>query len=177
VCRVRDRPCVKTHTSGKCRKNNSQTRHRASCVQYDLTPRCAISSGCFYVHGRCRSFRTAWTHCSHWPDPDPTDSDRTARPPYECREHPQQAGPTCCWAPTRRSSSSRRVEGHTRGGSVWVQVIRSTPDKRHSAARLALRFGAKTCPEHLQQIHEANSQVWHRDSFWHLRSVYHEHHD
>src|SRR5215813_2469636 len=35
--------CVKTHTSAKCRKNNSPTRYRAESAQDDLAPLCAIS--------------------------------------------------------------------------------------------------------------------------------------
>jgi hypothetical protein len=31
-----DPGCVKTHTSPKCRKYNSQVRNRAACVQHDL---------------------------------------------------------------------------------------------------------------------------------------------
>jgi hypothetical protein len=46
-----DPGCVKTHTSAKCRKYNSPTRYRtfASRAQHLSTPRCAISSRCFYV--------------------------------------------------------------------------------------------------------------------------------
>src|SRR5215813_175886 len=51
-------PCVKTHTSAKCRKYNSPTRYRTSCAQHDSTPWCAISSRCFYVRGGRWSFRT-----------------------------------------------------------------------------------------------------------------------
>jgi hypothetical protein len=60
-----DPGCVKTHTSAKCRKCNSPTQHRAAYAQHDLTPRCAISSRCFYVRDGCRSFHTAKTHTGH----------------------------------------------------------------------------------------------------------------
>jgi hypothetical protein len=61
-----DPGCVKTHTSAKCRKNNSQATHRNSSPQYDLTFRCAIAARCFYVCGEYRSFHTAETHLRHW---------------------------------------------------------------------------------------------------------------
>src|SRR6266516_3937341 len=54
-------PCVKTHTSAKCRKHNSPARHRTSRVQYDLTPRDAIARRYFYVWRDRWSFRTAKT--------------------------------------------------------------------------------------------------------------------
>src|SRR5215813_15640700 len=54
--------CVKTHTSAKCRKNNSPTRYRAESAQDDLAPLCAISPRCFYVRGARWSFHTAKTH-------------------------------------------------------------------------------------------------------------------
>src|SRR5262245_38582507 len=57
-----DRPCVKTHTSAKCRKHNSPARHRTSRVQYDLTLRDAIARRYFYVWRDRWSFRTAKTH-------------------------------------------------------------------------------------------------------------------
>src|SRR5262245_61340974 len=60
-----DRPCVKTHTSAKCRKHNSQARHRTSRVQYDLTLRDAIARRYFYVWRDRWSFRTAKTHQRH----------------------------------------------------------------------------------------------------------------
>src|SRR5215475_3624002 len=53
-----DRPCVKTHTSAKCRKHNSPARHRTSRVQYDLTLRDAIARRYFYVWRDRWSFRT-----------------------------------------------------------------------------------------------------------------------
>ena len=56
-----DRPCVKTHTSAKCRKHNSPARHRTSRVQYDLTLRDAIARRYFYVWRDRWSFRTAKT--------------------------------------------------------------------------------------------------------------------
>src|SRR5258708_36493489 len=55
-------PCVKTHTSAKCRKHNSPARHRTSLVQYDLTPTDAIAQRYFYVWRDRWSFRTAKTH-------------------------------------------------------------------------------------------------------------------
>src|SRR5215813_12366611 len=54
--------CVKTHTSAKCRKNNSPTRYRAESAQDDLAPLCAISPRCFYVRGARWSFHTAKVH-------------------------------------------------------------------------------------------------------------------
>src|SRR5262245_38077335 len=60
-----DRPCVKTHTSAKCRKHNSPARHRTSRVQYDLTLRDAIAQRYFYVWRDRRSFRTAKTRFGH----------------------------------------------------------------------------------------------------------------
>jgi hypothetical protein len=60
-----DRPCVKTHTSAKCRKHNSPARHRTSRVQYDLTLRDAIARRYFYVWRVRWSFRTAKTHSRH----------------------------------------------------------------------------------------------------------------
>jgi hypothetical protein len=63
-----DPGCVKTHTSAKCRKNNSPATHRSLSVQYDLTLRYAITPRCFYVCGEYRSFHTAKTHLGHsWP--------------------------------------------------------------------------------------------------------------
>src|SRR5262249_22085382 len=56
-----DPGCVKTHTSAKCRKNNSSRRHHTSRRQGDLTLRRAIASRCFYVYGECWSFHTAKT--------------------------------------------------------------------------------------------------------------------
>src|SRR6266404_5610121 len=58
-------PCVKTHTSAKCRKHNSPARHRTSRVQYDLTPTDAIAQRYFYVWRDRWSFRTAKTHLRH----------------------------------------------------------------------------------------------------------------
>src|SRR5262245_31649389 len=55
---VHDRPCVKTHTSAKCRKHNSPARHRTSRVQYDLTLRDAIARRYFHVWRDRWSFRT-----------------------------------------------------------------------------------------------------------------------
>src|SRR5260370_29389675 len=61
-----DPGCVKTHTSAKCRKNNSPTRHRTPRVQYDLTLRDAIDQRrYFYVRRERWSFRTAKTHLRH----------------------------------------------------------------------------------------------------------------
>jgi hypothetical protein len=57
-----DPGCVKTHTSEKCRKNNSPTMHPTSRVQYDLTLRNPIARRCFYVRGKRWSFHTAKTH-------------------------------------------------------------------------------------------------------------------
>ena len=59
---IHDRPCVKTHTSAKCRKHNSPVRHRTSRVQHDLTLRDAIARRYFYVWRDRWSFRTAKTH-------------------------------------------------------------------------------------------------------------------
>jgi hypothetical protein len=56
-----DPGCVKTHTSAKCRKNNSPTRHRTPRVRYDLTLRYAIAPRCFYVSGEHWSFHTTKT--------------------------------------------------------------------------------------------------------------------
>src|SRR6266436_4625079 len=56
-----DPGCVKTHTSAKCRKNNSPATHRSSSVQYDLTLRYGITPRCFYVRGEHRSFHTTKT--------------------------------------------------------------------------------------------------------------------
>ena len=66
-----DRPCVKTHTSAKCRKHNSPARHRTSRVQYDLTLRDAIARRYFYVWRDRWSFRTAKTPSRHGPDRNP----------------------------------------------------------------------------------------------------------
>src|SRR5262245_9651238 len=60
-----DPGCVKTHTSAKCRKNNSPGRHHASRVQYDLILRYAIPSRSFYARGESWSFYTAKTHLGH----------------------------------------------------------------------------------------------------------------
>src|SRR5262249_17710731 len=60
-----DPGCVKTHTSAKCRKNNSSRKHHTSRRQGDLTLRCAIASRCFYVYGECWSFHTAKTQSGH----------------------------------------------------------------------------------------------------------------
>src|SRR5262245_50580112 len=60
-----DPACVKTHTSAKCRKYNSPTRYRTSRAEHHSTPRCAISSRCFYVRGGRWSFRTAKTLSGH----------------------------------------------------------------------------------------------------------------
>jgi hypothetical protein len=57
------RPCVKTHTSAKCRKHNSPARHRTSRVQHDLTLRDAITRRYFYVRRDRWSFRTAKVIC------------------------------------------------------------------------------------------------------------------
>src|SRR5262245_9078635 len=64
---VHDRPCVKTHTSAKCRKHNSPARHRTSRVQYDLTLRDAIARRYFHVWRDRWSFRTAKTRSRHKP--------------------------------------------------------------------------------------------------------------
>jgi hypothetical protein len=61
IVSVIDPGCVKTHTSAKCRKNNSSTRHRAPRMQYSLTLRCAISPRCFYVYDERWSFHTTKT--------------------------------------------------------------------------------------------------------------------
>ena len=61
-----DRPCVKTHTSAKCRKHNSPARHRTSRGQYDLTLRDAIARRYFYVWRDRWSFRTAKTQSGLW---------------------------------------------------------------------------------------------------------------
>src|SRR5262244_2843765 len=60
-----DPGCVKTHTSAKCRKNNSPTRYRAESAQDDLAPLCAIPPRCFYVRGARWSFHTAKTQSGH----------------------------------------------------------------------------------------------------------------
>jgi hypothetical protein len=52
--------CVKTHTSGKCRKHNSLTWHPSVCPQHYQFSRRAISPRCFYARGGCWSFHTAW---------------------------------------------------------------------------------------------------------------------
>src|SRR5215475_5040638 len=64
---IHDRPCVKTHTSAKCRKHNSPARHRTSRVQYDLTVSDAIARRYFCVWRDRWSFRTAKTHKRHKP--------------------------------------------------------------------------------------------------------------
>jgi hypothetical protein len=61
-----ERPCVKTHTSAKCRKHNSPARHRTSRVQYDLTLRDAIARRYFYVWRDRWSFRTAKNRSGRW---------------------------------------------------------------------------------------------------------------
>src|SRR5262245_10124344 len=61
-----DPGCVKTHTSEKCRKDNSPVRHRTSRVQYDLTLRDAIARKYFYMWRDRWSFRTAKTQSGHW---------------------------------------------------------------------------------------------------------------
>jgi hypothetical protein len=66
-----DPGCVKTHTSAKCRKDNSPTRGRTPRVQYDLTLRYGITPRCFYVRGAYRSFHTTKTQSGHWPDRNP----------------------------------------------------------------------------------------------------------
>jgi hypothetical protein len=60
-----DPGCVKTHTSAKCIKYNSPTRHRSVYAQYDLTLRRAIPSRLFYARGERWSFYTAKTHMRH----------------------------------------------------------------------------------------------------------------
>jgi hypothetical protein len=62
-----DPRCVKTHTSAKCRKDNSPTRRRTPRVQYDLTLRYAIASKRFHVCSKRWSFYTAKTHSGHLP--------------------------------------------------------------------------------------------------------------
>jgi hypothetical protein len=52
--------CVKTHTTAKCGKYNSQTRHRAISAQHDLAFMMGNFFETFYVRGERRSFRTAW---------------------------------------------------------------------------------------------------------------------
>jgi hypothetical protein len=56
-----DPGCVKTHTSGKCRKHNSLTWHPSVCPQHYQFSRRAISPRCFYARGGRWSFHTAWT--------------------------------------------------------------------------------------------------------------------
>src|SRR6266404_9834349 len=65
VARSRNYPMCKTHTSAKCRKNNSPATHRSSSVQYDLTLRYGITPRCFYVRGEYRSFHTTKTQSGH----------------------------------------------------------------------------------------------------------------
>jgi len=50
---------VKTHTSGKCRKYNSSTRHQTECSQHHPFSWCAISRKYFYARGGRLSFHTA----------------------------------------------------------------------------------------------------------------------
>jgi hypothetical protein len=57
-----DLGCVKTHTSPKCGKYNSPTRHRSVGAQYGLTPRRAIASRFSHARGERWSFYTAKTH-------------------------------------------------------------------------------------------------------------------
>ena len=52
--------CVKTHTTAKCGKYNSQTRHRAISAQHDLAFMMGNFFETFYARGGRRSFRTAW---------------------------------------------------------------------------------------------------------------------
>ena len=52
--------CVKTHTSGKCRKHNSLTWHPSVCPQHYQFSRRAISPRRFYARGGRWSFHTAW---------------------------------------------------------------------------------------------------------------------
>jgi hypothetical protein len=84
-----DRPCVKTHTSAKCRKHNSPARHRTSRVQYDLSLRDAIARRYFYVWRDRWSFRTAKTHSGPHPrrravntEPLPGSLFTVASPPF-----------------------------------------------------------------------------------------------
>ena len=60
-----DPGCVKTHTSAKCRKHNSLTRHRVVRAQYDLALRVRNCLRCFYARGRRWSFHTTKTHLRH----------------------------------------------------------------------------------------------------------------
>ena len=66
-----DLGCVKTHTSGKCGKYNSPTRHRAICAQYDLTLAMRNAPRFFYARGALWSFHTAKTQSGRGPDRDP----------------------------------------------------------------------------------------------------------
>src|SRR5262245_16737968 len=66
---IHDRPCVKTHTSAKCRKHNSPATHRTWRVQYDLTLRDAIARRYFYAWRDRWSFRTAKTQRVTGPHP------------------------------------------------------------------------------------------------------------
>src|SRR5262245_10554358 len=50
-----DLACVKTHTSAKCRKNNSPSRHRTCWCAVSSTLKYAIPPKCFYVCGECWS--------------------------------------------------------------------------------------------------------------------------
>jgi hypothetical protein len=53
------RPCVKTHTSTKCRKYNSPTRYRTVWAQHDSTLTTRNYSEIFYARRGPRSFHTA----------------------------------------------------------------------------------------------------------------------
>src|SRR5258705_7902888 len=101
-----DRACVKTHTSAKCRKHNSPTRHRTSRVQYVLTLRDAIDQRDFYVWRERWSFRTAKTQLGHRPDRSPAVQ--------QVAGHGTAAG---YFTPaSRRAWAACQVVGRPRGG-------------------------------------------------------------
>ena len=56
-----DPGCVKTHTSPKCRKYNSQVRDRVACVQHDLALTMRNLFEMFYARRERSRFDTAKT--------------------------------------------------------------------------------------------------------------------
>ena len=66
---VHDPGCVKTHTSGKCRKYNSPAWHPTACPQHYQFSWRAIPPRCFYARGGRWSSRAASTPSRHSGDP------------------------------------------------------------------------------------------------------------
>src|SRR5258708_34307787 len=115
-------PCVKTHTSAKCRKHNSAARHRTSLVQYDLTPTDAIAQRYFYVWPDRWSFRTAKTHSGHRPERNSA-----------AQQSPAVLRWAIVWSEAREALTVRRRECISllaRTASGWPRSARGQPTRR-----------------------------------------------